>query len=499
MKKLIPRMEKIQQKRKNTSWKDFLIDIASRRPLGFYKTDAGMSRYPQTSNRRMNLIPRNEYFAKYYQQWEEWQWPVADMSFFDQWRDLFYETPFPTLNVYGTNNHNADWGDDIRNGAKNIYLTIVAWDWAENICYSYKAETNVTNVFNSVNITQQSENIYFSKTVRQSRNIFYSKYIYNSSDIWFCAGMTWCQECLMCQDLTNQSYCIQNVQYDKETYLSKKKELLWQTSLFESYYDAMAWYTWVIASENVTWQWIYKSQDIENGYEVAHMSSSRNVLYSDGGDGSSMCYDSVDCAADRTQNLYWVLGQAFGEHVYCSAHIVESSFVFYSYMLQNCSYCLWCTRLTNKSYCIFNKQYTKDERYDEVDKIFTQMEKDWQLWEFFPWSMNPFYFNDTMAYMVEPTITKEEVLAKWYLRRDEPIKVDIPAWVQTVNVADMWKFESKVSDKLTINEDVLKKVLLDDQWNAFRIIPMELEFLQRFWLPLPRTHRTDRLKKHFLV
>jgi hypothetical protein len=40
--------------------------------------------------------------------------------------------------------------------------------------------------------------------------------------------------------------------------------------------------------------------------------------------------------------------------------------------------------------------------------------------------MNPFYFNDTAAYLIDPTFTKEEVTAKGYLRRDEAIKVDIP-------------------------------------------------------------------------
>jgi hypothetical protein len=94
--------------------------------------------------------------------------------------------------------------------------------------------------------------------------------------------------------------------------------------------------------------------------------------------------------------------------------------------MDRCSYCLGCIGLKNKSYCIFNKQYTKEEWHDKVDEIFSQMEADGTLGQFFPPSMNPFYFNDTAAYLIDDSFTKEEVTAKGYLWRDEEIKVDIP-------------------------------------------------------------------------
>ena len=48
--------------------------------------------------------------------------------------------------------------------------------------------------------------------------------------------------------------------------------------------------------------------------------------------------------------------------------------------------------------------------------------------------MNPFYFNDTAAYLIDPSFTKEEVTGKGYLWRDEPIKVDIPANAEIIKV-----------------------------------------------------------------
>ena len=188
--------------------------------------------------------------------------------------------------------------------------------------------------------------------------------------------------------------------------------------------------------------------------------------------------------------------------------------------MEACSFCLWCIGLKNKSYCILNKQYTKEERYTKVDEIFTQMEKDWQLWEFFPASMNPFYFNDTAAYLIDNSFTKEEVTAKWYLRRDEPIKVDIPDWMEIVETSELDKYEGWQDSQgrvilnsfqdldaeinsawhiRWINADILKKVIQDEEWNVYRIIPMEYKFLVKHGLPLPRKHWLERMKENFKI
>jgi hypothetical protein len=41
--------------------------------------------------------------------------------------------------------------------------------------------------------------------------------------------------------------------------------------------------------------------------------------------------------------------------------------------------------------------------------------------------MNPFYFNDSAACLIDDTFSKEEAIKAGFLRRDAEIKVDIPA------------------------------------------------------------------------
>ena len=112
--------------------------------------------------------------------------------------------------------------------------------------------------------------------------------------------------------------------------------------------------------------------------------------------------------------------------------------------------------------------------------------------------MNPFYFNDTAAYLIDDSFTKEEVEKAGYLRRDEEIKVDIPANAEVITPKDMNQYQWYNDQwEWTMNSEILKKVIKDNQWNYYKIMPLELEFLQKHGLPLPEIHWLDRIKLWF--
>jgi hypothetical protein len=306
-----------------------------------------------------------------------------------------------------------------------------------------------------------------------------------------------CHNCINCSDLENCSYYINNQSVSKEHYehYKKKTDMSWLINIKNS----SKWLNRV--SENSVGQGIIFSQDVQNWYSVIRLNKWKNVCYIEWVNGCEDFYDVFE-AGINSSNFYGVCnGWTNTHHVYCSSLIDSwSSHIFYSYHLESCSFCLWCIGLKNKSYCILNKQYTKEERYTKVDEIFTQMEQDWQLWEFFPATMNPFYFNDTAAYLIDPSFTKEEVTAKWYLRRDEPIKVDIPEGMEVVMTNELWSYEWFDNEwNRMINADILKKVIQDDQWNVYRVIPMEYKFLVKHGLPLPRKHWLERMKENFKI
>jgi len=64
--------------------------------------------------------------------------------------------------------------------------------------------------------------------------------------------------------------------------------------------------------------------------------------------------------------------------------------------------------LNTAKYCILNKQYTKEEYEKLMPKIIEYMEKTEEWGEFFPASLSPFGYNETIAMEYFP-LTREEV------------------------------------------------------------------------------------------
>jgi hypothetical protein len=81
--------------------------------------------------------------------------------------------------------------------------------------------------------------------------------------------------------------------------------------------------------------------------------------------------------------------------------------------------------------------------------------------------------------------------------------------MEIVKTSELWNYEGRSSplDKegvggdlqRTINANILKKVIQDEQGNVYRIIPMEYKFLVKHGLPLPRKHWLERMKENFRI
>lgn len=500
MKKSLKDWNKILQEcAKDLSRRDFIMQVCSWQPFNFYKTQEGVSKYPETELRPISLVSVKEY-TKDYPWWIEYNKEVSSEPFFHQLKAFFQNTPHATLQTHGWWIENSDWSDAIYDWAKNVYLSVSTWDDAENVLYSFKIESWVRNIISSINVTRNCESIFDSKTVRNSQFIFYSQYIYDSSQIRFSSNLIGCSYCFGCNNLQNQSYCINNIQLSKEEYSIHSKKLLSRKELYEEYKDRFLEPWGKKLSVESTWDGLYHCSNVHQWFEVSHMKDCTKLLYTDGWSNSSECHSCLDVAVDNSHNLYGVCSNAFGEHIYHSIYLTNCQSIYYSYFMQQCSYCLWCIGLKNKQFCIFNKQYTKEERHQKVNDIFTKMKMSWELWKTLPWSINPFYFNDTAAYLIDDSFTKEEVEAAGYLRRDEEIKVDIPEWMDVVEVKDLWEYEWFDSEwNWIIDSSILKKVICDEDWNSYRVIKMEYDFLVKHGLPLPRQHRLKRLKWHFKI
>ena len=114
--------------------------------------------------------------------------------------------------------------------------------------------------------------------------------------------------------------------------------------------------------------------------------------------------------------------------------------------------------------------------------------------------LTPFYTNDTAAYLIDDSFTKEEVTKLWYMRRDDKIAVDIPAWADVISIKDLDMYEWYNDNwERHISKDILKKVIQDEKGDVYKIVPLEYEFLMKHGLPLPRLHWLERMKMNFRI
>lgn len=499
---------KIKMKRSKTVFRDFVKEIGSFIPIVLYKWKLEVSRYPDTD--RIKVIHTKEFVENrdnYLKSWIDYDF---ELNFWDNYEKLIKITGWAST-LKDPTSENAEFAEAVWK-SKNVYLSILVITNCENIAYTFYAQENVKNTLNSVMVWENSEIVYFSTAVIKSFKVFYSRYIVWSNNIWFSSNLIWCSECIFCDNLINQSYNIENKQYSKEEYEVKKREILSNKKDFQNFYSRVNKNAININSENIVWEFCVNSVNIENWYFCYRLQNARNTFFVGHENGRKNVLDTMCSDEDGFWDIYWCSNLGTAQNAYMSDAFIWAN-LYYCFDLINCTNCLWCRSLNNKSFCIFNKQYTKEEWFILADKILAQMDKDWLLWERISPKLCPFYFNDTMAYLIDDSFTKEEVEEEWYMWRDEKIKIDIPEWVELVFTSQLaienndlknLSIENKnilndfqwydVNWKWQINKEILSKVIIDENWNYYKIIWMEYDFLMKYWLPLPDIHWLDRIK-----
>lgn len=255
---------------------------------------------------------------------------------------------------------------------------------------------------------------------------FYCKKCKNSQNLLFCYSLENCSDCIGSVGLTNKKFCIFNQQYTEEEYVKYKKSL---NLCYREHVDMLA-------------------RQLEELLRATPLPT----------DSAEPTTD--DCCLDcsNTTNSY------------------------YSDSCKNCHNVFGCIGLRDAHYCILNQQYTKEDYETTVAKIIEQMTQEGTWKTFFPESMSPFAYNDSLAQVYVP-LTKEEVLAKGLQWREADAKEFGPQNLvvpyEIAEVPDSICYEILACEKTGRN---------------FCVTPTELIFLRRHNLPVPRLHSRERLR-----
>jgi len=458
-----------------------------KRPCGLCKKDF-ISMYPPESLYKIYCAPcwwsdnwgSDEYGRDY------------DFSrpFFEQLNDLWRETPLLGLSLgvscLATSPHNNHAGY-----LKNCYLLF----WAnhdEECAYGFNVFHN-KDVLDCTNLMLCELSYDLTHAYKSVRSIG-SYDLTESINCAFLKDSHNCQDCFASANLRNKKYYIFNKPYGKEDYFNEIKK--WDLGSYKIYQEVkkLAEEHWkkfppdpVYGSFNTnsTGNRIYESKNCKECFEIANAENCKYItmMYES---PIKDCYD-VSGWGDNISLSYecGVVGEKVSNLRFCQESGMNLYNAEYSKLSTGGKYHFGCVSMKKGDYCILNKRYSEDEFFKLREKIIAHMDEMpytdkrgnvYKYGEFFPPKMSPSAYNETIANKFFP-MTKEEVGTGNY-RWHEPESHSYSITKQADELPDHIK---------DVTDEILKEVIAcPDCGRGFRIARMELDFLRKMNLPLPR-------------
>ncbi len=414
------------------------------------------------------------------------------ITFFEQFRSL--QASVPRSNLYQTNfisSEYCNYGLDF----KESYLLFGGYN-NERVYFG-------NQVFNSkdsldIAFVEKAELSYEIFECKRTNRVFFSHHSDDCVDCRYLIDCNNCLNCFGCVGLKKKQYCAFNEQLTREEYADFiKSENLGSYSAHLKYLEKLSTlemdlphrYARIFKSASSDGDDLSEAKNTHFAFTSRQVEDSKFLFFIR--NNVKNCYDN--CFQGFNSEFLYEIAHGFGGSN--SAFGVRNHYnqsAYYSEDCHDCQYVFGCEGLRKKKYCILNKQYSKEEYEKLVPKIISQM-KDmphkelkgtiYTFGEFFPPSLSPFAYNETIAQEYFP-LSKDEALAcnfKW----EDLEKRNYQITAETNNLPDHIKDTS---------DDITSKVVgcahkgkcKEQCTEAFKITSFELRFYKRMNLPLPR-------------
>lgn len=410
--------------------------------------------------------------------------------FFEQFAELRLEVP--QLNLISS--PDADENNcpyvNFAGFNKNCHM-IFDSDFCEDSYYSNVLKHSKNCV--DCSYVHSSELCYECVDCTNCYHLLYSRDCSGCSDSYFLHGCIGCKNCFLCTNLVQKEYWFENKPCSKEEYLAKLSALdLHSHSAVKALVRRFEEFH---ISHPKKFCRILKCENCLGDY----LTHARNCFHCfNGGEIEDLRYcDSVYSAKDCMDV------SSFGERIQCiynSGTIGVDCFnIFMSYVIVGSCYDLLycdncrqshhsfgCCSLRHNEYCILNKQYAPDDYEKLAQRIIAHMQETGEWGEFFPLSLSPYGYNETLAQEILP-LSREEALrlnARW--SDYQPPTPDVPV----VEVSEMPETIAELDFDLTG-----RALRCPVSGKPYRLTKPELRYYQEQGLPIPRLHPDERHKR----
>lgn len=442
----------------------------------------------------LKSVMREEWFSDQWNPLDHAKEYQTDGTFFDQFSSL--QKPIPRAATVTMGNENSEFTTGT-GYCKNCYL-INSSEYCER-CYYGKLLQSSKDIIDSSYI-YDSEILYECFNCEKCFGCYYSTNSKNCRDCYFVKNCTGCSNCFMCTNLVNKEYHFKNqpltkADYEQKLAESKLSDISMVRKVQEYFHNYASTfpvkYAQILNSENCVWDFIINSKNCIECYDV---SDSENCKYVQLG---VEVKNMMDCS-----NMYirpeWcleTLGTIEVSNVLYCLYVFHSRNLLYSEQCFSCQDCFGCVGLRNQKYCIGNKPYSVAEYETTVGKIIDHMRATREWGEYFPASLSPFGYNESVANDYLP-LTEQEAKERWLGWHDGENKNTYVWPFHTPLPIEQYNEKNVGYEVAQKNIDELLAGIIECEIShkPFKIIRQELIFYIENYLPIPTRHPDQRHK-----
>lgn len=408
----------------------------------------------------------------------------TDRSFMEQLKELHFTVPH--LSIMNKQSENSDYCN-YSYANKNCYLT--AGSHYEEDCLYGAYSTKNRNCLDCLWI-YGSELLYECMFTKNSYDSKFLDHCEDSRDCFFSRDLKGCANCLFCANLRQKKFCIFNEQNSEEEYRRILTSLNLQT--FSGLEAAKQTYRTElprrfpvralvqVQCEDCTGDTL---SNCKNMRQCFYASDSEDCAYGLQVDGTYSSMDIDYMGFDRSERCYETIGCLGLFHSIACNACWNGSGLRYCQNCFSCSDCFGCISLQQQKSCILNMQYSKEEYAELSQNIVDHMTTAGEWGAFFPASISPFAYNESMAQDWLP-LKKSDALERGYSWREDEQTAD------TVKVIDAKALPQSIDD---IPDDVLNwAIRCAETGRLFRILKKELDFYRQTHTSLPHIHPDER-------
>lgn len=234
-------------------------------------------------------------------------------------------------------------------------------------------------------------------------------------------------------------------------------------------------YSYRIKAEECTGDYIFRSSRCIACFDTTDTEQCKNLQYS-----VNHNKDVYDCSYTGGLELGLEIMGCVGGYNCIGCNIIWWDVANLSYselMFNGAQDCFGCIGLRGKKFCILNKQYSEEEYKKLTAGIIERMKKAVEWGHFFPPSLSPFGYNESLAQDYFP-LTKEQALTLGFNWNDRTPGTFGKGTLDAKDIPDA------IAD---VSDDIFQKVLTCEKCQRnFKIVKQEFEFYKKLHIPIPR-------------